>query len=288
MTKLKFNHSPFIFNVWVPFNGWRFKDPYYIRLQDGRELLAFPNGASWSDKFDNRYEDEEVTHIKLAEDGSMRRAFTGGWRVARNLDYFGVEYPIYCDGEFIDPNELAEDKKIIPIIVFGHRKKYADDKLYLLVTTGEVVDINDPRPGIDSLSQYTQDTKYFWCGEDTEILSPFEVMSAIKRYNRYPVLVNDKVFYEKASNLLTKFNTPDNQWVASMVMLPALGDIDSVVSKYGSPKGINDRLFHINKPVNTSGRLTMLNDSRGGIPVDKVSDYTVPVYTLVKELPPLV
>lgn len=191
MNKLKFNHSPFIFNVWVPLNGWRFKDPYYIRLKDGRELLAFPNGASWSDMSDNRYEDSEVTHIKLAEDGSMRRAFTGGWRIARNIEYFGKDYPIYLTGYegelwmdfkagFCDPSTITDEFKIHPTRMYAYRSKNdPEKKVYLIASEGVLVDKSAPNPPFDTVLNYIDNPDFWPTYDDCRVISNAEILNQV-------------------------------------------------------------------------------------------------------------
>lgn len=286
LNKRRFNHSPFISNVTVPFNGWRFKTEYVITDKTGLVVRGIPNGGAWCCANGIWIEDEDVVKVQtIADVDTTRFSFTGGWRVARDIDFFGKSYPIYCAGEFIYPDELPEDKKIIPIIVYGYRNKRSPEKMWLLTAVGEVVDVNDPRSGIDTLGQYAQDPEHFWSVEDSEVMSPYEVMSTIKKYNQYLLLREDKEWFDKASALLEEISIEKYQWVESMVLLPKLGDFDDVSKKLKETTGpdFKGRLGHIAKHnLNNDKRKSLLNEGRGPIVVENIPLYTVPVHSLIR------
>lgn len=177
-----FNHSPFVCNVWVPFNGHRFKNPYMIRTKEGKEMLAIPNGGAWCNEQSQWIEEADVTHIKALPDGEgPRRSMSGGWRVARDIEYFGPHFPVWCgekDG-FVWEDELSEGKQILPVRIQAYRNKRSEEKkIILFITEGLVVDKDESIPTLESLQRYV-DIPGFWIEEDVEFLSHNETIMSI-------------------------------------------------------------------------------------------------------------
>lgn len=108
------NHNTYVKDVWVDYNGWRFKDHYEIELHNGTKLFAYPNGNAWYERGNsdeelsdfisknkeliNKYgqlniRDENVKRIRLITDDEVKArnkfGFTGMERDARNISYFG-------------------------------------------------------------------------------------------------------------------------------------------------------------------------------------------------------
>lgn len=95
-----FNHRPDDDQgVWVPYNTWRYKDYYDIRLVTGEVVEnCRPNSDSWITDLwsdDNRtFHDDEVTHVRLKPDGELGKyCFRGEARIRRNLQFFGNAVP---------------------------------------------------------------------------------------------------------------------------------------------------------------------------------------------------
>lgn len=153
----RFNHSPFVTGVWVPFNGQRFKDPYMIKLKTGETFEAFPNGGAWACKNGVWYEDDAVAEVMLLPDGlGPRRGFTGAYRIQRNVEMFGKRYPIYIQSTrtFIKEEDIPEDKRILPLVAYAYVPSVEEGqhvRAHVMIAVGELVDLDDPRPGLDEL-----------------------------------------------------------------------------------------------------------------------------------------
>jgi hypothetical protein len=94
------NHHPAYPGIWVPYNGWRLKDRYDIKLKTGEVWeYYYPNGGSFSKigKHDGPYrvEDDEIAEIRLVPDEELWEEywFSGKERLDRNMRYFGGAVP---------------------------------------------------------------------------------------------------------------------------------------------------------------------------------------------------
>ncbi|UOX39510.1 hypothetical protein [Aeromonas phage ZPAH34] len=114
----KLNHSTFITGVWIPYNGWRFKTDYDIKLHTGEILKAmYPNGNSWHGS-GRRVNDDEVAEIRSIPDDEVRKYhYTGKERMIRDLSYFGHDIPCWLEDEnrFMRKESLPEGYYIQPI-----------------------------------------------------------------------------------------------------------------------------------------------------------------------------
>ena len=182
MYKDKFNHSPFVFDVWVPFNGQRFKNTYLIRLKDGMEIEAQPNGGGWCAVNNAIYEDAEVDQVKLLRTPKSRNFHVGARRLQRDLEYFGKRYPVWCEDKFIWPEELEVGFRISPTEVFGYRPK-GSDKVIIMASRGLVVEEGSNLPRLEDVIDYTIDPTFWW-DDETVIMNNLDICNAI-RYVHY-------------------------------------------------------------------------------------------------------
>lgn len=201
----KFNHSPFVFSIWVDFNGRRFKDKYAIELHDGTvHNLAHPNGGGWHiDGTNLIIEDTDVKRIMLLPDGLTGRFQLGGrFRLARNLEYCGIKYPSFIDGKFIWEDEVPEGKTISRDVYIGYKTKpYWDGKqdvpstIKLIGISGSIVDIGDSKDdSFKEIEEVVNDLgEMFWSDEDILIMTPPEVASAIERCTKLGQMNTDDV-----------------------------------------------------------------------------------------------
>ncbi|WP_210499078.1 hypothetical protein [Vibrio crassostreae] len=87
-------HGADWFEIWAPYNGWRFKDYYSIQLWDGLVLHEmYPNGGSWSGKGE-LIPDESVRFVRLSKSTWLHRGEDEKgmqWRAERNVETFGVD-----------------------------------------------------------------------------------------------------------------------------------------------------------------------------------------------------
>lgn len=183
MSNKRINHSPFVTGMWVEFNGWRLKNPYMIRLDDGSEMVGIPNADAWSVKDLDWVNDTRVTHIRPLADGEadLGRQMNGGWRLARDIDMFGKTYPVWCgkDYGFVYEDELPEGKQITPVRIQAHRNKRDEKgKITLFITQGLVVDKSDIIPTLQGLQKYI-DVPGFWFDPELEIMSNNETIWSI-------------------------------------------------------------------------------------------------------------
>lgn len=243
MYKNRFNHSPFVYGVWVEYNGWRFKNPYLIRTKDGKELMGVPNGGAWATEYDSWVEDADVTHIQVLKDNdprAPRRGFSGGWRLARDIDYFGSRYPIWCGDEhgFVWPSELKPGQSIIPVSVVAHRNKKAPGKITLIVTKGIITAAKSDH----GLGWAVQAIKYpgFWLDGDSEIMNNQEVIHGLHQVAKY-----EKLYYENPGLVAEYNNLLKSQGVPVHQQLYGFADF---VNKYSNDRENFIRQFELHYP----------------------------------------
>lgn len=94
------NHHPEYMGIWVPYNSWRMKDRYDLRLKNGEEHKCYyPNANAWSKMAEHdgpgRVTDEEVAMVRQVPDDELKDDyfFSGEARIKRNLDSFGDVMP---------------------------------------------------------------------------------------------------------------------------------------------------------------------------------------------------
>lgn len=93
------NHHPTQLGIWFPYNGWRYKDVYHIRLHSGEVLRCmYPNGSGWypegNSTAERRVDDSEVAEVMLAPDADVDRyRYTGETRINDNLKTFAEYIP---------------------------------------------------------------------------------------------------------------------------------------------------------------------------------------------------
>jgi len=119
------NHHPEHMGHWVPFNGWRMKDRYDLRLKNGEEhKYYYPNACAWA-KFGehdgpNRIEDTDVAYVRQVPDEECTEQyfFSGQERIKRNLESFGDAVP----DVYILPDGSVRFK-------VRHRRLFADSQI---------------------------------------------------------------------------------------------------------------------------------------------------------------
>ncbi|AHI60203.1 hypothetical protein Ea357_053 [Erwinia phage Ea35-70] len=96
------NHHPAHPGIWVPFESYRLKDYYDIKLKTGEVYKCwYPNATAWSPRGElvegqpGRVEDDDVVEIRLLPDEEItdRYWFKGEDRLKRNIDFFGDVLP---------------------------------------------------------------------------------------------------------------------------------------------------------------------------------------------------
>lgn len=67
------NHAPYTFGQWIEYNGFRYKQPYNVRLKDGSEIgPCYPNGVSfYPENGMEPIDDDDVTHIQACTDEEL-------------------------------------------------------------------------------------------------------------------------------------------------------------------------------------------------------------------------
>lgn len=202
--KKNFNHNPFVVGVTVPINGWRFKNPYFVTDKSGNVFDGSPNGAGFHLLDNTIIEDKDVTHIRLAKapESNLERV-PGGWRIARDFDYFGTYYPVYC-GEaygFVWPDETPAGKVMIPVRLYAYRDKRDPFKtIKLIVAQAKLVDY-DPSaryPQISDLNEYVNHPA-FWMDPETQVMGHADIVSSIYQIARFK---NNLVSYKEANELV--------------------------------------------------------------------------------------
>uniref|UniRef100_A0AAU8KXL8 Uncharacterized protein n=1 Tax=Pantoea phage Survivor TaxID=3232176 RepID=A0AAU8KXL8_9CAUD len=176
----RFTHSPFVFDVWVPFNGYRFKSTYRICLHNGHELEAMPNGGGWCAEDNMIYEDADVAQVKLLSIPKVRHTFTGARRLLRDLQYFGHSYPVWCEDKFVWEDELPKGFRISPVEVYARRIMIdGKETIKFMVARGKVVEESSPLPRLVDVEGYAVDP-LFWWDDETEIFSHGDICNAIR------------------------------------------------------------------------------------------------------------
>lgn len=188
--KKNFNHNPFVVGQFVPFNGWRFKNPYIIKTASGEVVEGIPNGGGWHLLNNTIVEDADVVKVKLAgPNDTILERMTGGWRVARDIDMFGKHYPMWCGVVygFLYPDQVPEGYVAVPVSLYA----YKDKKDPLAVPTIFVAQANivkkDPNVrygSVDDIQQYVNHPA-FWMDPRSSVMSNDEIMASIYQLVRF-------------------------------------------------------------------------------------------------------
>lgn len=190
-----FNHSPFVHSVWVPFNGQRFKVPYLIRTKSGEEMLGIPNGDAWYAN-NTWIEDKEITHIQSLPDGGRPcRVMSGSQRIERDIQYFGLDYPVYCGEKhgFVWEDELPEGKVLLPIRVYAFRNIYhPQKKVWLHVAQAYIVDEDLVPFSLDSIRTCLQED-YFWTATDINVMNTDDIVQGMFIHHIYTKMMEKKL-----------------------------------------------------------------------------------------------
>lgn len=119
------NHHPEHMGIWVPFNGWRMKDRYDLRLKNGEEhKYYYPNACAWSKFAEHdgpvRVDDEEVAYVRQVPDEECNEKyfFSGAERIKRNLQSFGDAVP----DVYVLPNGDVQFK-------IRHRRMFREEQI---------------------------------------------------------------------------------------------------------------------------------------------------------------
>lgn len=203
--KKHFNHNPFVFGVTVPFNGSRLKNPYFITDAGGEIHDAMPNGGGWC-IHNGIIEDADVTHVRLSGPKESKvETMTGGWRIARDIDYFGKNYPMYCGQVygFLYPDEIPEGFIAVPVSLYAHKDK--KDPLAVptvFVAQAKIVkkDPNVKYGSVEDIQQYVNHPA-FWMDPKSSVMSNDEIMASIYQLVRFNKTLIHK---EKESQRLIK------------------------------------------------------------------------------------
>lgn len=188
--KKYFNHNPFVFGVTVPFNGSRLKNPYFVTDANGEVHDGMPNGGGWCLR-SGIIEDDDVTHVRLSGPKESKvETMTGGWRIARDIDYFGKSFPMWCGEEhgFLYPDEVPEGHTAVPVSLYAYKDK--KDKLAIptiFVAQAKIVKVEDPavRYGtVEDIQQYVNHPA-FWMDPNSSVLSNDEIMFSIYQLARF-------------------------------------------------------------------------------------------------------
>lgn len=189
--KRRFNHSPFVYGITVPNNNQRLKDPYYITLKKDDTIIdAYPNGGGWSASDNKIYEDEEVSHLSLCPPGeSPIEIMTGGWRIHRDIDYFGKTYPMWCGKRygFLYPDEVPEDHIAIPVRVYAWRdKKNPENTVTIFVAQANIVKASsvDEDITMEIIQEYSK-LPGFWTDPSSHVLSHDEIYRSVVDLSRF-------------------------------------------------------------------------------------------------------
>lgn len=213
----RLNHSPFVHSVWVPYNGQRFKNPYFVRTKAGDELIAIPNGISWDGPGQLNIEDSDIVKIKALPDGVGPKPYNvGARRIVRDIEYFGPSFPVWCgrkDG-FIYESDVPEGKQILPIRVMGYRSKKSEDKkVHIYVTQGMLVEQDDTTPTIEVIQKHAN-IPGFWLDDDVEIIPHDEVIANTHWVAKYlDTVAKDPAAYEAIFFLKDELKLPPSQYV---------------------------------------------------------------------------
>lgn len=222
--KPRFNHNPFVYGINVPFMFKYLKDPYFITDKEGNTHDGMANGGGWHTTDNRIIENADVTHLRFAGDRETKWGrLGGGLRTARNIDYFGKNYPVYCGVEygFVWPDELPEDKKIVPVRMFAHRYKRGEDKtITLFVAQGKIVDAKDEPAqdigGIETLVKKYSEQPGFWIDPEGEIMSTNEIKSSIYQMTWFNEIVNAEEYSADAKQfikILNEIGSPEWEYI---------------------------------------------------------------------------
>lgn len=201
----RFNHNPFVFGITVPFNGSRLKNPYFITDANGVVHDAMPNGGGWCMRNGN-IEDDDVTHVRLSGPKESKvETMTGGWRIARDIDYFGKNYPMYCGQVygFLYPDEVPEGHIAVPVKLYAHKDK--KDPLAvptIFIAQAKIVrnDANVKYGSVEDIQQYVKHPA-FWMDPNSSVMSSDEILFSIYQLARFNKTLIHK---EKESQRLIK------------------------------------------------------------------------------------
>lgn len=172
-----FNHNPFVTEVWVERHGWRFKDPYLVRLKDGTEIEGYPNGGGFSLSDNRIVEDDEVTHLKLLQNPGFRRAFDGARKLVRQFEFFGTRYPVWVNDRFVKQEDLPEGYRFEPLEVYAYRDK--ENNVKVIISKANIVEEHSGAPRLTDILEYTKDP-HFWWDEGSQILNHADIQQAIR------------------------------------------------------------------------------------------------------------
>lgn len=210
----KFTHSPFVFDVWVPFNGHRFKNTYVIRTKDGREVEAFPNGGAWGLPDNSWVEDSEVLEIKLLSNPTGRNFHKGARRLKRDIEYFGTRYPVWCGDTFVWEDELPPGFRITPTEVYATLiGEGVDERIKFMVARGVVVPETSNHPRLSDIESYALDP-LFWWDNQTKIFSHSDICHAIHYVHLHrKCIAEDIQATERLDELCTKLFKKSSDWI---------------------------------------------------------------------------
>lgn len=204
--KKNFNHNPFVISQFVPFNGWRFKNPYIIKTTSGEIVEGMPNGGGWHLLNNTIVEDANVVKVKLAgPNDTILERMTGGWRIARDIDMFGKNYPMWCGEEhgFRYPDEVPEGYIAVPVKLYAHKDK--KDPLAvptIFIAQAKIVrnDANVKYGSVEDIQQYVKHPA-FWMDPNSSVMSSDEILFSIYQLARFNKTLIHK---EKESQRLIK------------------------------------------------------------------------------------
>lgn len=216
----KFTHSPFVFDVWVPFNGHRFKNTYMIRTRDGREIEAFPNGGAWALPDNSWLEDKDILEVKLLSKPTGRNFHHGASRLKRDIDYFGHRYPVWCGDTFVWEDELPPGFRIAPTELYARRITDGEDqRIKLYVARGVVVPEHSNAHRLTEIEAYAQDP-LFWWDDKTDIFSHGDICNAIHFVHLHRKHVSeDKDTSDKLDKLCFELFKDKGEWVPTRSFL---------------------------------------------------------------------
>lgn len=216
----KFTHSPFVFDVWVPFNGHRFKNTYMIRTKDGREFESFPNGGAWSQPNNEWLEDSEVLEVKLLSKPVGRNFHHGATRLKRDIEYFGHRYPVWCGDTFAWEDELPPGFRIAPTEVYARRyQEEQETRIKLYVARGTIVPEHSSAHRLVEIEAYAQDP-LFWWDDKTDIFSHGDICNAIHFVHLHRKHISEnKETSDKLDELCLKLFKDKFDWVPTRSFL---------------------------------------------------------------------
>lgn len=266
--KLRFNHSPFITRVRVPFNGKRFKNKYSIVDKAGQFYFANPNGGAWNTHTNENIEDADVATVCAMNDSDKKyNGFTGGRRIARDIDYFGKTYPVYCDGKFVYQDELPDNEVIIPIYCYAYRSKNDLSRMWILPAVGKIVPADtNVLPTLADLEKYTKEPDIFWTIQKTEVLSPSEVINCLISYKEYLAFQKkEPEWFNEAIELCKSLNILPHQYSRSLKIIEMMGleDVRRLVKASDITSSFEYRFRELHVNLMSESILEQYNALRG-------------------------